>query len=279
MNVSTDWLKKINQELSAAGVEHKRRPVEAILRYSLLFKNIPISDEVSKEIYDWFQAHIKQGVLQIECRNESIYFFDAEFWVIYIPIHYGSINIDILSCLRDMPTTIKNEIIASSAIALEYKNFWDDCYVYEMGLGEIISNKKFNKFGIQTLEAADQHLKTAVKLLKDKSSDSQSAQTCTLAFEIFLKAYLVIKYDFTEEKLISLNHHLKKIFKEILKLSNNKNWLPIESKIKLFPKTTERYKKQILSKKEIWELFLASQTVGAIIVRELMENKELEQVI
>ena len=64
--VSEDWLKRLNKEFRDAEIEQRRRPWDAIRRYSNEFNtSVDLSSDVAKKICGWFEAHSKPGVHQI----------------------------------------------------------------------------------------------------------------------------------------------------------------------------------------------------------------------
>ena len=106
--ISDECLIRVNEEFRISGIDQKRRPWEAISRYSDEFK-VPVnfSSDLVTRIFDWFEANSKPGVQKIESMYESVYFFDSAFWTISIPIIYGQVELDGSKSLIDMPDQIK----------------------------------------------------------------------------------------------------------------------------------------------------------------------------
>ena len=92
--ISDEWLIRVNEEFRILGIDQKRRPWEAIGRYSDEFK-VPVnfSSDLVKRIFEWFEANSKPGVHKIGSMYESVYFFDSAFWTISIPIIYGQVEL------------------------------------------------------------------------------------------------------------------------------------------------------------------------------------------
>ena len=60
--ISEGWLKKVNEEFRNAGIDQRRRPWDAISRYSTEFNtSVDISSDVANKIFEWFEAHSKPG--------------------------------------------------------------------------------------------------------------------------------------------------------------------------------------------------------------------------
>lgn len=118
--VSEEWIANLNTEFRAKGVEQRRRPWEAIRRYSEEFNaSVDLSSDIAKTIFKWFEVHSKPGVHQIGSLYEAVYFFDSQFWVVSIPITYGTVQLNALDSLREMPESIKQEMMA------DHKQAWD----------------------------------------------------------------------------------------------------------------------------------------------------------
>lgn len=104
--LSEEWLKKLNKEFRDAGVEQRRRPWEAIRRYSDEFHvSIDISSGLAKQIFEWFAAHSKPGAHQVGSLYESVYFYDSAFWSVSIPIVYGTAKLNALESLYQFQNT------------------------------------------------------------------------------------------------------------------------------------------------------------------------------
>lgn len=85
--VTEEWLTNLNTEFRAAGIEQRRRPWEAIRRYSEDFNtSVNFSSDVAKTIFKWFEANSKPGAHHVGSLYEAVYFYDAQFWVVSIPI-------------------------------------------------------------------------------------------------------------------------------------------------------------------------------------------------
>ena len=122
--ISEDWLKRINKEFQDKGVEQKKRPWEALRRYSIEFNAyIDFDSDIAKYIFNWFETRSKPGTHQIGSLYESVYFYDTQFWSVSIPLTMGREQPNPLDSLFQMPDVIKDELIESKQQALSYKLF------------------------------------------------------------------------------------------------------------------------------------------------------------
>ena len=278
--VSEDWLNKLNKEFREAGIEQRKRPWEAIRRYSIEFKvSVDIASDLAKQIFEWFEAHSKPGAHQVGSLYESVYFYDAQFWSVEIPIIYGTVQLNALQCLPEMPDKIKNEMMSDQKQAWDYAIFWADCVDYGFGLNDLRKNSGLDAYGKQLLMSADQELRAATSILSQARPDPRAILTCRMAVEIFLKSYIALKKGLTETQAKAIGHDLNKAFDKFIEASGCDHWKAVRSKLSVFPAIAERYKEQDISHDRLWDGFAMAQSIGALIVREHTDRNMLEQVM
>lgn len=280
MAVPIKWLNKINQEFREAGIEQHKRPWEALSRYSLEFKaSFTLSSSIATEVFEWFKAQSKPGAHQIGSLFESVYYFDAEFWPVSIPIMYGTVRVNAIDCLQEMPAALKAELASASKSAWDYVVFWADCIDYGLGIGELLHRTDLDGFGLQLMAAGDQELRSAVAFLKERRPSSRAILPCRMAIEIFLKAYIALKEGLTEKQAKNFNHNLEKCFDRFVEVSGYSEWAQLKSKLKIFPPIQDRYSKQSVPMRAVWEGFAFAQSVGTMIVREKTGRNTVSQVL
>lgn len=177
MVVSVEWLKKINREFRDAGIEPRTRPWKALSRYSVEFKaKFTLSSPIATEIFQWFESQSKPGSHHIGNLYDSVYYFDAEFWTVSIPIFYGKVQLNAMDCLQEMPEAIKTELASTPNLAWDYTMYWADCLDYGVGISDLSKESNLDPFGYQLLLAGDQELRAAISQLKENRRDSRN--TC-----------------------------------------------------------------------------------------------------
>lgn len=280
MSVSIEWLKKINQEFRDADIEPQKRPLEALRRYSIEFKtSVILSSSIAAEIFDYFESHSKPGAHHIGSLYESIYFFDADFWTVSIPISFGTVLLDAVESLQDMPETLKQDLISTPKTAWDFILFWADCLDYGMGISDLSKCNNLDPYGYQLLMAADQELRSAVSQLKENRPDSRVLLTCRMATEIFLKAYIALKIGLTEKEAKYLNHDLKKTFDRFLATSGYSELANLRDKLDIFPAIHDRYSELSYPLASLWNGFALAQSIGAVIVREMTGRNTTAQIL
>ncbi|MCE9664819.1 hypothetical protein LY622_15365 [Halomonas sp. M5N1S17] len=278
--VSEDWIANLNKEFRDAGIDQRRRPWEAIRRYSDEFNTaVDISSDVAKTIFKWFEDHSKPGVHQVGNQYEAVYFYDCQFWVVSIPIMYGTVQLNALDCLHEMPDVIKQEMMADHREAWEYTIYWADCLDYGMGIDDLRKTQGLDEFGYQFLMSADQELRAATSILSQHRPDPRAILNCRMALEIFFKTYIALKNGLTQSEARAIGHNLNKGLDRFIEVSGLDDWERIRQLLSVFPEVHERYKEQDITFQRLWEGYSLAHSVGAVIVREFTDRNTLQQVM
>lgn len=205
------WIANLNTEFRSDGVDQQRRPWEAVRRYSLDFNtSVELSSDIAKKIFEWFKAHSKPRVHQIGSLYEGVYFYDSQFWVVSVPITYGTVQLNAPDSLHEMPEVIKQEMMADSYQAWDYTIYWANCLDYGMGIDDLRKTKGLNEFGIQLLMSGDQELRSATSILSQHRPDPRAILNCRMALEIFFKSYIALKAGLSEREAKAIGHDLSK---------------------------------------------------------------------
>lgn len=278
--ISEDWLKSANEEFRNAGIDQRRRPWDAIRRYSTEFNtSVDITSDVAKKIFEWFEAHSKPGVHQIGSLYESVYFYDSQFWTVSIPIAYGTVELNALECLSQMSEDMKNEMMSQRKQAWDYVAFWADCVDYGMGIDDLRKTLGLNEFGVQLLLSGDQELRAATSILKQHRPDPRAILNCRMATEIFLKSFVALKVGLTEKQAKAIGHNLHKGLDKFIEVSGFDHWEKVRSTLSVFPEINERYKGQDITSDFLWDGYSFAQSIGTVIIREYTDRNTLEQIM
>jgi len=260
--------------------DQRRRPWEAVRRYSKEFNtSVDLSSDVARTIFEWFEAHSKPGVHRVGSLYEAVYFYDSQFWVISIPIAYGTVAINALDCLPEMPEGMKHEMIADQKQDWDYAVFWADCLDYGMGIDDLRKTQGLDEFGSQLLMSADQELRAATSILSQHRPDPRAILNCRMALEIFFKSFIALKSGLTENQAKSIGHDLNKGLDKFIEVSGLKEWEKTRNLLTVFPDIHERYKEQDITLKKLWDGYSFAQSMGALIIREFTDRNTLEQVM
>jgi hypothetical protein len=280
VSVPLEWLQRINQEFRDTGLEQRKRPWEALRRYALEFKvSIGVSSTTAKEIFKWFKEQSKPGVHQIESLFQTIYYFDTEFWTVSIPVFFGTVRIIALDCLREMPQSVKKNLMSNAESAWNYTLYWADCFDYATGINEVVKSSELDVFGLQLLRAGDRELRSAIAQLKERRPDPRVILTCRMATELFLKAYIALKSGLSQKQAKALGHDLEKAFDKFVEVSGYAFLASLKSNLTVYPPIHARYDKQDMSLGSVWKGFQLAQSIGTITVREHTCRNTLGQIL
>lgn len=278
--VSEEWLTNLNTEFRTAGIDQRRRPWEAISRYSEEFNtSVDLSSDVAKTIFKWFETNSKPGVHQVGSLYEAVYFYDSQFWVVSIPITYGTVQLNALDCLHEMPGSIKQEMMTDNRQAWEYVIYWADCLDYGMGIDDLRKIQGLNDFGYQLLMSADQELRAATSILSQHRPDPRAILNCRMALEIFFKAYIALKNGLSQSDAKTIGHNLNKGLDKFIEVSGLKDWERRRQLLSVFPDIHERYKEQDITFQRLWDGYSLAHSMGAVIIREFTDRNTLQQVM
>ena len=278
MEIDSELLEAINEDLRREDVSHARRPFEAMMRVSKEL-GIPIAmrSEEAESIFRWFKEREKPGSGAVGSVYTSAFYFDSEFWPVDIPIAYGTVSIGPFDYIREMPeATI--DLLAKSKGA-HYLVFWADCADYGMGFDELRQNKNLNSFGVELLNAADQELRNTVSLLLESRPKSRAILTARMATEMFTKSFLALKGELSQKGAKVIGHDLEAGLEQFIDVSGLSNWLPIVEKLKVFPPVSDRYRGQAVSNSSLAEALAIAQSLGAVTTREFTNRRIIEQIM
>lgn len=276
--ISEEWLKALNTEFRKNDIQPKKRPWEAIRRLSIDFGvSVGFPSKEAKQIFEWFVTHSKSNAYQMGSLFESVYFFDAQFWLLSVPISCGTIGLNPLDSLEEMPENIKNELMSNEEQENEFVNFWGDCIDYGFGFDDLNSTSGLNEYGMQLFKSGNEELRVASAILNKPRPDSRAILACRLAVEIFFKSYIALKNGLTEKEAKSISHNLKNGFDKFIEVSGFKHWESLREELDIFPEIQERYKPQDIPLKQLWNSFIIAQSLGAVIVREYTDRDILGQ--
>lgn len=196
-----------------------------------------------------------------------------------IPIFFGTVRIFALDCLREMPQSVKKDLMSNAESAWEYALYWADCFDYATGINEVRKSSKLNGFGLKLLGAGDKELRSAIAQLKEGKPDPRVILSCRMATELFLKAYIALKAGLSQKQAKGLGHDLEKTFDKFVEVSGYAFWVPLRSSLAVFPHIHARYDEQDLSLGSVWKGFQLAQSIGTVTVREHTCRNTLGQLL
>jgi hypothetical protein len=274
------WLEQTNLELREKRIEHKRRPWEAIGMYSRQFGvSVSLSSQIADQIFKWFEANSRPDAQSAGSLFESTYFYDAAFWVVSIPIVYGSVKMNALDSLSNMPIKIKSDLERDSKSVWNYLIYWADCIDYGMGIEDLRSSSGLDEFGRQLLLSGDAELRSAASLLLTKKSNTRAILVCRMAVELFLKSYIAATRGLSKKEAKSINHDLERAFDIFIEITGFSHLGQIRSKLSVFPPFDARYEDRQVSLQELWDGFALAQSAGVTLVRRFTDRNTASKIL
>jgi len=278
--ISESELEKLNEELRKEDLEPRARSWEAIKRISAQTNRPIIFPSAETDfIFKWFEANTKPGSHAVGLLHQGTYYYDSTFWKVSIPIIYGSVQLNALDALNEMPQKIKSSLFENRKAIWEYIIFWADCIDFGYAYDDLYRSKNQNTFGRQLLCAGYEELSSATALLLEHRPNKRAIMNCRMATEMLLKCFIAFKDGLTESQAKSLNHNLENIFDQFLDISNYQHLSEIKGLLRVFPDINERYKAQEVDNASLFDGYCFAQSIGALIARAFTDRNTLPKVM
>jgi hypothetical protein len=280
MKLSNELLSKINKQLSSENVEHRTRPWKAMELLSTQEGiSIAIPSQEADFLFKWFESNGKPSAQKQGHYHQGTYLFDSEFWSVSIPLIYGSVKINSLDALHEMPKSIKDSLIANKKRLSDYVIYWADCIDFGMGYGDLRDDKNLDPFGVDLLNAGYEELSSATSLMLEHRLNTRAILNCRMATEMFLKSFISLKISLSDKEARKAGHNLNTLMDKFIECSGYKHLEKIKPGLSVFPEVNERYKEQKIDRKQLFEAYCFAQSIGVLIIREFTDRNTLTQVL
>ncbi len=278
--VSESELAKLNEELRKEDIEPRLRPWEAIKRLSERNnRSISFPSPEAQFILKWFELNTKPGSHTAGPLHKGAYYYDSAFWMVSVPIIYGTVQLNALDALKEMPPSIKSSLSENRKAIWDYVIFWADCVDFGYAYDDLYRNKNHNDFGRQLLNAGYEELSSAASLLLEHRPNNRAIINCRMATEMLLKSFLALKDGLTESEAKKLGHNLERIFDRLLDDPKYQHLIEIKGLLRVFPSIHERYKSQELDNVSLFMGYSFAQSIGALIARAFTDRNTLPQIM
>jgi hypothetical protein len=273
-------LEKLNEEFRKEDIEPRRRPFEALRRISMRTKRSIIFPSVEADfVFRWFEANTKPGSHTVGFQHQGTYYYDSTFWSVNIPIIFGSVQLNALDALHEMPQKIKANLSGNRKDIWDYIIFWADCIDFGYAYDDLYKDKNYDAFGRQLLCAGYEELSSATTLLLEHRPNKRAIMNCRMATEMLLKCFIAFKDGLTETQAKNLGHNLENIFEKFLEVSGYQHLAEIKNLLRVFPDIHERYKAQEADNLSLFNGYCFAQSIGALIARAFTDRNTLPQVM
>ncbi|MBU0516835.1 MAG: hypothetical protein KJ621_18940 [Proteobacteria bacterium] len=269
-----ELIKSIEKELIAQEVLPKARPLKTMMEIGKSL-NIPVSffdsnDEIVRLVEEYYKEHYKQEDLAIGAIHRGIFCFKDLYFLLEVPIVYGTVEIDCMRSLMDMSDEMKKELRSSNE---DWRIFIDQhCDLYDFGLGiyDPGFEKRMSSRAFEWFLKAKEHLESATEILMSSSKKQTAIEISRLATEMFFKGALVSKGYTDNDMKRKFVHNLPKLVKEVV---NNFPGIDYERLFRainmLSHKEDERYYDKGYSRRQIGLAAMSAQFVAGEVTRQI----------
>jgi hypothetical protein len=230
-------------------------------------------------VFRWFEANTKPGSHTVGFQHQGTYYYDSTFWSVNIPIIFGSVQLNALDALHEMPQKIKANLSGNRKDIWDYIIFWADCIDFGYAYDDLYKDKNYDAFGRQLLCAGYEELSSATTLLLEHRPNKRAIMNCRMATEMLLKCFIAFKDGLTETQAKNLGHNLENIFEKFLEVSGYQHLAEIKNLLRVFPDIHERYKAQEADNLSLFNGYCFAQSIGALIARAFTDRNTLPQVM
>jgi hypothetical protein len=143
------------------------------------------------KIFEWFKKSTQEGSHVMGSLFTGIYYFDASFWPVYVPIGYGVVRLDSIAALETMPQNLKDQLCGDRAELWNYVLFWADCVDLGYGGDDLRKIAGVSTEARTFLENGRREIDAAISQLSSSHPNPKAIMSARLAAEIFFKALLI----------------------------------------------------------------------------------------
>lgn len=233
-------------------------------------------DEI--KLYFLTQSEKDRGIIDIQF--VGIFYYLGSFWQLEVPFCLGRSGVRIFDQLI-MPNEVRQKFYKDKISLNEYISVWEDSCDYGYGIKEVESKCKTDD-SKELFRSADKHLRSTISLLNQEKANAKAIEDARMAVEIFLKAFLSVKENLTDQQLKDkFNHFLEKPIKHRYithglfdsSITHGLNDLiPIKKKLTLFPSIESRYKATEWTLGELWTTYRLALQTGTTVLRNLTKR-------
>lgn len=275
---SEQWLDLVNAGMAKDGTPHRGRPWRA---WSLWVQETGVALELEhsdvRRIFEWFAANTKTSSQLLGPTYLGVFYYDAEFWPLLVPIAFGTVRLDPIESLRSMPGPVVSRMVKDASAVALLTNVFTDSVEVAFHVDEALRTACSSEFCRSLLESAYQTLRGVVPLLLMSRPSPKAMQASRFATEIFLKAFLAAKDGLTETMAREkpYRHRLDPLAKRCLEIAPASGFSQVHKRVRIFPPVEERYQNVDWKGAELWDGYAVALLAAATVVRILTGQDSL----
>jgi len=264
------WLAQKNENYRQNDIPPKRRPFLALSDLSKEFRiSLSFDSKLAKGIFNWFTANTQPGSHAMGSLFTGVFYFDACFWPVFIPIGYGRFKLNALASLETMPEQMKSQLQQNQKEIEIYCCYWIDCVDFAYGLDDLRKDQKIPILGKSFLENGEREIESVISQLSFERPNSKAILSARMAVEIFLKSLLVVKGNKNEADLRGIGHDISEAMNQCFTLTSAKEFAALKSMLGIFPDVSARYTGNEFPMRTVWEAYCIAQATATMVVRIL----------
>lgn len=264
---------EVDDELIQKGIEPFQRPLHT---YSTITQRLKPGSSITLEHYPLFNA-VNQIYKELYRLTDLVmppihigtFMFRDVFFPIRIPVILGSLAINPVDFLIDVPNTQKRWLFNDQQTALTFLDQVIDLIDFTYGLDDLQKTGKLPSKTVEWWDLAKQHLEAAAAILLGSFNKYAVIQNCCIATELLLKGAL-ITFDFDEETLRKqYGHNFKKLVNTSYQHLSNLDKETLLFVVQQFPDYAQsRYEAQNFSRLDLGRFMMNTQFISGEILRQ-----------
>lgn len=279
---SEEWLKAINERFQKEDLDPRQRPFRVLDAFLKEFKlkGVVFPSETADYIFNWYYAIYGKKRYETGPLFRGVYYLNSVFWPIYIPIGYGKFRINAVDCLESMPETFKKRIQVEKEEAWKYMFVWMDCLDFGYGYDDIERGSGYKGLALNLIQSGNKELQAAISLLLEDRPHPKAIEHCRTTVEIFLKAILVIKAGWDENKLKrKIGHNLANAAQEVILATNRIEIQDLKDEYSFLPDISERYQGRDWKNIDLFRGYCLAQATATAFTRMFSDRDVRPQII
>jgi hypothetical protein len=216
----------------------------------------------------------------------SVFYYDAYFWKLEVPVAYGSVQLNALNALQQMPESVKTQLQSDHSMMWQFIALWVDSMDYAYGIDDIgygarLPSGDNRTFALQLTSSAHRELAATTRLLTDsRAPNSKALESARMTTEMFLKAYLAIHGSLSsKEAPKGFGHNLERLVSECQRVRGGPDLDDLAMHMKIFPPVGSRYEGIEYENHRLWSGFAVALRTGVTFTRSLTDRDNRAQML
>ena len=273
------WLAEKNEIFRANDIHPKRRPFLALMDLSKEFGTaIDLQSNLSNQVFDWFTANTKHGSHTIGSMFTGVYYFDACFWPVSIPVGAGTFLLNALDSLQTMPKGMKAQLKQDTDELWHYAFYWVDCLDFAYGTSDLREHSGLPGLAQSFLQNGEREIETTIAQISSSRPNAKAILTGRMAVEIYLKCLLIARGGWDEPRVKALGHNIEKTIDECIALSLATEFTILRPMLAIYPPVAARYTGIEEPVRKIWEAYCIAQATATLVIRILSGRDSRSQI-